>query len=63
MNHAFWVGVYPGLGDEAIDYVVSVLEDLVGEAAGRHVPAPHFSGAKAALPASAGEGEETIGCH
>ena len=44
MNHAFWVGVYPGLGDEAIDYVVGVLEEFVGEVAGRHVPAPHFSG-------------------
>ncbi len=66
MNHAFWVGVYPGLGDEAIDYVVGVLEELVGEAARRHIPAPHFSGKATrptALPASAGEGEESIGCH
>ena len=40
MNQAFWVGVYPGLGDEAIDYVVGVLREFVGEVAGRHVPAP-----------------------
>ena len=27
MNRAFWVGVYPGLSDEAIDYVVDSLKD------------------------------------
>jgi CDP-6-deoxy-D-xylo-4-hexulose-3-dehydrase len=51
MNHAFWVGVYPGLGDEAIDYVAGVLEEFVGEVARRQIPAPHFSGvAKASRP-------------
>jgi CDP-6-deoxy-D-xylo-4-hexulose-3-dehydrase len=43
MNHAFWVGVYPGLGDQAINYVVGVLREFVGDHAGRHIPAPHFN--------------------
>ena len=51
MNHAFWVGVYPGLGDEAIDYVVGVLKEFVAGSGGRHIPAPHFAeGAQAHRP-------------
>jgi CDP-6-deoxy-D-xylo-4-hexulose-3-dehydrase len=45
MTHAFWLGVYPGLKDEAIDYMAAVLRDFVAERGCRHVPAPHFSGA------------------
>lgn len=28
MNHTFWLGVFPGLGDPQIDYVIEVLHDL-----------------------------------
>jgi CDP-6-deoxy-D-xylo-4-hexulose-3-dehydrase len=29
MTQSFWVGVFPGLGDEQIDYIVSALRDAV----------------------------------
>lgn len=30
MNHTFWVGVYPGMSDEMIDYMAKVIIDAVG---------------------------------
>ncbi len=30
MNQTFWIGVYPGLGDPQIDYVLDVLHDFCG---------------------------------
>ena len=30
MNQAFWLGVYPGLGTEHLDYIVSKLEEFFG---------------------------------
>ena len=30
MNHSFWVGVYPGMTDEMIDYMAKVIMDAVG---------------------------------
>ncbi len=30
MNHSFWVGVYPGMTDEMIDYMAKVIIDAVG---------------------------------
>jgi len=29
MNQTFWIGVYPGLGDAHIDYVIEVMHELV----------------------------------
>lgn len=29
MNQSFWIGVYPGLGDAAIDYMVDVIREFV----------------------------------
>jgi hypothetical protein len=29
MNNALWLGVYPGLGEPQIDYIVEVLHDLL----------------------------------
>jgi CDP-6-deoxy-D-xylo-4-hexulose-3-dehydrase len=29
MNNTFWLGVYPGLTKEMLDYVVSVVQDFV----------------------------------
>jgi CDP-6-deoxy-D-xylo-4-hexulose-3-dehydrase len=37
MNRAFWVGVYPGLTDAALAYVVGSLRELVGRASGSRV--------------------------
>jgi CDP-6-deoxy-D-xylo-4-hexulose-3-dehydrase len=34
MNQAFWIGVYPGLSDAMIDYVVEALHDCVAAATG-----------------------------
>jgi len=28
MNQAFWIGVYPGLGKEALDYVTATLHHM-----------------------------------
>jgi CDP-6-deoxy-D-xylo-4-hexulose-3-dehydrase len=28
MNHLFWIGVYPGLNDEMLDYVIETLHSL-----------------------------------
>ncbi len=44
MNHTFWIGVYPGITDEMIEYVVSVLRDFIQTARGRS-PAVTFSSA------------------
>lgn len=30
MNNTFWIGVYPGMTDEMIDYMVSVIKEAVG---------------------------------
>ena len=29
MNNSFWVGVYPGMTDEMIDYMASVITEAV----------------------------------
>jgi CDP-6-deoxy-D-xylo-4-hexulose-3-dehydrase len=26
MNQTFWVGVYPGIGEEALDYMLDVID-------------------------------------
>lgn len=31
MNNTFWVGVYPGMTDEMIDYMASVILDAIGQ--------------------------------
>jgi len=31
MNHAFWVGVYPGLQQEQLNYMISVIRGFVGK--------------------------------
>ena len=35
MRQTFWIGVYPGLNDAAIDYVVNVIADFCRDAGGR----------------------------
>jgi CDP-6-deoxy-D-xylo-4-hexulose-3-dehydrase len=32
MNHVFWIGVYPGLTTEMLDYVVSTIAAFAGAA-------------------------------
>ena len=32
MNDTFWVGVYPGMSDEKLDYMIKVIKDAVAEA-------------------------------
>ena len=29
MNQAFWVGVYPGMNQEKLDYMVKVIKEFV----------------------------------
>ena len=29
MNHTFWVGVYPGMTDEMIDYMAQIIREAV----------------------------------
>jgi len=29
MNNSFWIGLYPGMGDEAIDYMISKIKEFV----------------------------------
>jgi CDP-6-deoxy-D-xylo-4-hexulose-3-dehydrase len=29
MNNTFWVGVYPGMTDEMIDYMASVIREAI----------------------------------
>jgi hypothetical protein len=29
MNHVFWIGVYPGLTEEMLDYVAGVITEFV----------------------------------
>ena len=31
MNHTFWVGVYPGMTDEMIDYMAKVIKEAVSK--------------------------------
>ena len=31
MNNTFWVGVYPGMTDDMIDYMAKVIIDAVNE--------------------------------
>lgn len=31
MNHSFWVGVYPGMTDEAVDYMAEVMKEAVNQ--------------------------------
>lgn len=31
MNHSFWVGVYPGMSDEMIDYMAKIICEAVGK--------------------------------
>lgn len=35
MNNVFWVGVYPGLSIEMLDYMIEILHTLPGQAAGQ----------------------------
>ena len=30
MNNTFWIGVYPGLNDDAIDYMASQIKAFIG---------------------------------
>ena len=30
MNNAFWVGVYPGMTDEMIDFMAQVIREAAG---------------------------------
>jgi len=30
MNQVFWIGIYPGIGAEMIDYMLSTLYAIVG---------------------------------
>ena len=30
-NNSFWVGVFPGLSDEMIDYMIATISDFVSE--------------------------------
>ena len=30
MKHSFWVGVYPGMTDEMIDYMAEVIRKAIG---------------------------------
>ena len=30
MNNTFWVGVYPGMTDEKLDYMAKVITEAVG---------------------------------
>jgi CDP-6-deoxy-D-xylo-4-hexulose-3-dehydrase len=31
MNNTFWVGVYPGMTDEMIDYMARIILEAVGQ--------------------------------
>ena len=31
MNNSFWVGVYPGLTDEMVDYMAKIIEEAVNQ--------------------------------
>ena len=31
MNNSFWVGVYPGMTDEMIDYMAKVIKEAIGD--------------------------------
>ncbi|MGN0244830.1 MAG: lipopolysaccharide biosynthesis protein RfbH, partial [Lachnospiraceae bacterium] len=31
MNDTFWVGVYPGMTDEKLDYMAKIIKEAVGE--------------------------------
>jgi len=37
MNDTFWVGVYPGMTDEIIDYMAQIIKDAVNSATENHV--------------------------
>ncbi|CAN5708161.1 lipopolysaccharide biosynthesis protein RfbH [soil metagenome] len=61
MERAFWIGVYPGIADEMVDYVVDVFSRFVQEAKGRaaststptsstSIPKPHFRGGRVPTP-------------
>ena len=39
MENTFWVGVYPGLSDEQLDYVIESVHEIVGAAAASGRPA------------------------
>jgi CDP-6-deoxy-D-xylo-4-hexulose-3-dehydrase len=31
MNDSFWIGLYPGMGDDAIDYMIKKIREFVGK--------------------------------
>ena len=31
MNNTFWVGVYPGMSDEKLDYMIKVIKKAVNQ--------------------------------
>ena len=31
MNDSFWIGLYPGMSDEAIDYMIKKIKEFIGE--------------------------------
>jgi CDP-6-deoxy-D-xylo-4-hexulose-3-dehydrase len=31
MNNTFWIGVYPGMTKEKLDYMIAVIHDAVNE--------------------------------
>jgi CDP-6-deoxy-D-xylo-4-hexulose-3-dehydrase len=30
MNHTFWIGVFPGLGQDHLDFVITKFEEFFG---------------------------------
>jgi CDP-6-deoxy-D-xylo-4-hexulose-3-dehydrase len=38
MDNVFWIGVYPGIGQPQVDYVLDVLHDLAEDAADGRPP-------------------------
>jgi CDP-6-deoxy-D-xylo-4-hexulose-3-dehydrase len=43
MRQSFWIGVYPGISDAMVDYVVETITDFVRARSGRTVSSPASS--------------------
>ena len=35
MNDSFWLGLYPGMGDDAINYMIKKIKDFLKEMDGK----------------------------